>query len=86
MRNSLRVGAPSYSLKSLEPLYMGAELRSGEVTNATASITQYERYCALLDDGHNDEAAGVLKEIKDYNQLRLPVDAPTAGLAAAAGL
>ena len=68
VRSSLRVGAPSYSLKALEPLYMGSELRSGEVTNAAASITQYERYRALLDDGLSDEAAGVLKEIKDYNE------------------
>ncbi|MDQ2638681.1 MAG: TM0106 family RecB-like putative nuclease, partial [Actinomycetota bacterium] len=68
VRNSLRVGTPSYSLKALEPLYMGSELRSGEVTNAAASITQYERYRALLDEGHTDEAAGVLKEIRDYNE------------------
>ncbi len=68
VRSSLRVGAPSYSLKALEPLYMGSELRSGEVTNATSSITQYERYRSLLDDGKADEAAGVLKEIRDYNE------------------
>ena len=68
VRNSLRVGAPSYSLKALEPLYMGAELRSGEVTNASSSITEYERYRALLDEGRTDEADGVLKEIKDYNE------------------
>ncbi len=68
VRTSLRVGAPSYSLKALEPLYMGSELRAGEVTNATASITQYERYRALLDQGRAEEAAGVLKEIKDYNE------------------
>ena len=68
VRSGLRVGAPSYSLKALEPLYMGSELRSGEVTNAAASITQYERYRALLDEGRADEAAGVLKEIRDYNE------------------
>ena len=68
VRSSLRVGAPSYSLKALEPLYMGSELRFGEVTNAAASITEYERYRALLDEGRADEAAGVLKEIRDYNE------------------
>jgi uncharacterized protein len=68
VRSSLRVGAPSYSLKALEPLYMGSELRSGEVTNAAASITQYARYRALLDEGRAEEAAGVLKEIRDYNE------------------
>ncbi|MCV7229846.1 TM0106 family RecB-like putative nuclease [Mycolicibacterium komossense] len=68
VRKSIRVGAPNYSIKSLEPLYMGNELRSGEVTTATDSITQYARYCALRDGGELDEAADVLKEIEDYNR------------------
>ncbi|MHA3020029.1 TM0106 family RecB-like putative nuclease [Mycobacterium sp. BMJ-28] len=68
VRKSIRVGTESYSIKYLEPLYMGGELRDGEVTNAADSITQYARYCALRDDGHADEAANVLKEIEDYNR------------------
>ena len=68
VRKSIRVGTENYSIKSLEPLYMGNELRSGEVTTATDSITQYARYCALRDDGRADEAAIVLKEIEDYNR------------------
>ncbi|WP_006243116.1 TM0106 family RecB-like putative nuclease [Mycolicibacterium tusciae] len=67
VRKSIRVGTENYSIKSLEPLYMGNELRSGEVTTATDSITQYARYCALRDEGRADEAAGVLKKIEDYN-------------------
>lgn len=67
VRKSIRVGTENYSIKSLEPLYMGNELRSGEVTTAADSITQYARYCALRDEGRPDEAAGVLKEIEDYN-------------------
>jgi uncharacterized protein len=67
VRKSIRVGTENYSIKSLEPLYMGNELRSGEVTTATDSITQYARYCALRDEGRGDEAASVLKEIEDYN-------------------
>jgi predicted RecB family nuclease len=67
VRKSIRVGTENYSIKSLEPLYMGNELRSGEVTTATDSITQYANYCALRDDGRADEAAAVLKEIEDYN-------------------
>ncbi|TPG36138.1 TM0106 family RecB-like putative nuclease [Mycolicibacterium hodleri] len=68
VRKSIRVGAENYSIKSLEPLYMGNELRSGEVTTATDSITQYARYCALRDDDQADDAAIVLKEIEDYNR------------------
>jgi len=67
VRKSIRVGTENYSIKSLEPLYMGNELRSGEVTTAADSITQYARYCALRDEGRADEAASVLKEIEDYN-------------------
>ncbi|WP_137144414.1 TM0106 family RecB-like putative nuclease [Mycolicibacterium sp. CR10] len=68
VRKSIRVGTENYSIKSLEPLYMGNELRSGEVTTATASITEYARYCALRESGRVDDAATVLKEIEDYNR------------------
>ncbi len=67
VRKSIRVGTENYSIKSLEPLYMGNELRSGEVTTAADSITQYARYCTLRSEGRDAEAAAVLKEIEDYN-------------------
>ncbi|OBI19894.1 TM0106 family RecB-like putative nuclease [Mycobacterium sp. E2497] len=67
VRKSIRVGAESFSLKALEPLYMGAQLRAGDVTTATGSITSYARYCELRADGRCDEAASVLKEIEEYN-------------------
>ena len=67
VRKSIRVGAESFSLKALEPLYMGAQLRVGDVTTATDSITSYARYCELLAKGRQEEAASVLKEIEDYN-------------------
>lgn len=68
VRKSIRVGTESYSIKYLEPLYMGNELRGGEVTTATDSITQYARYCDLVADGSKDDAAEVLKDIEDYNR------------------
>ncbi len=68
VRKSIRVGTANYSLKSLEPLYMGSELRDGEVTTATDSITMYAKYCDLRAEGRDDEAANVLKEIEDYNR------------------
>src|SRR5271163_1420620 len=67
VRKSIRVGAESVSLKALEPLYMGSQLRSGDVTTAADSITQYARYCQLRSNGQSDEAATALKEIEDYN-------------------
>jgi predicted RecB family nuclease len=68
VRKSIRVGAESFSLKALEPLYMGTQLRSGDVTTATDSITSYAKYCELQAAGRVDEAATLLKEIDDYNQ------------------
>ncbi|HYO01387.1 MAG TPA: TM0106 family RecB-like putative nuclease [Mycobacterium sp.] len=67
VRKSVRVGTENYSIKSLEPLYMGSQLRSGDVTNATASITQYGQFCELRAQGRHDEAATVLKDIEEYN-------------------
>ncbi|OBG26915.1 TM0106 family RecB-like putative nuclease [Mycobacterium sp. 852002-51057_SCH5723018] len=67
VRKSIRVGSESFSLKALEPLYMGAQLRAGDVTTAAESITSYARYCELRAAGQFDEAASVLKEIEDYN-------------------
>ncbi|WP_297826185.1 TM0106 family RecB-like putative nuclease [Mycobacterium sp.] len=67
VRRSIRVGAESFSLKALEPLYMGNQLRAGDLTTATGSITSYARYCDLRAEGRGDEASSVLKEIEDYN-------------------
>ncbi|KMV22308.1 nuclease [Mycobacterium heckeshornense] len=67
VRKSIRVGAESFSLKALEPLYMGTGLRCGEVTTAADSIAQYARFCELRDSGRADEAAAILREIEDYN-------------------
>ncbi|MHA7649425.1 TM0106 family RecB-like putative nuclease [Mycobacterium sp. ML4] len=67
VRKSIRVGAESLSLKALEPLYMGSQLRTGDVTTAADSITSYARYCELVAGGRADEAATVLKEIEEYN-------------------
>ena len=68
VRKSIRIGTENYSLKSLEPLYMGGQLRTGDVTTATDSITQYAKYCELRRAGRDADAAIVLKEIEDYNR------------------
>lgn len=67
VRKSIRVGAESVSLKALEPLYMGSQLRTGDVTTAADSITAYARYCELLAEGRADDAATLLKQIEEYN-------------------
>ncbi|WP_083407795.1 TM0106 family RecB-like putative nuclease [Mycolicibacterium rutilum] len=68
VRKTIRVGTENYSLKSLEPLYMGNELRKGEVTTATESITQYGQFCELRAEGRDDDAATLLKQVEDYNR------------------
>lgn len=54
----MRIGVPSYSIKKLEPLYMGP--REGEIVMATSSVLQYERW---LHSGDRK----ILDEIELYN-------------------
>ncbi|WP_426998452.1 TM0106 family RecB-like putative nuclease [Pseudarthrobacter sp. N5] len=68
VRQSLRISEASYSIKKLEPLYMGNNLRSGDVKDAGASVVAYAAYCAERDAGHQAEAARVLASISDYNE------------------
>nr|WP_296778169.1 bifunctional RecB family nuclease/DEAD/DEAH box helicase [Rhodococcus sp. (in: high G+C Gram-positive bacteria)] len=67
VKGSLRIGARSYSIKKLEPLYMPSG-RDGEVTNAAASIVEYANWCDLRDEGRTEEADALLAEIADYNR------------------
>ncbi|WP_354569519.1 TM0106 family RecB-like putative nuclease [Glaciihabitans sp. UYNi722] len=66
VRRALVIGSRSYSLKKLEPLYMGDRLREG-VANAADSITEYVRSRELLEAGEADAATAVLADIADYN-------------------
>jgi uncharacterized protein len=68
VRNSIRISENSYSIKKLEPLYMGSNLRSGDVTDAGASVVAYADFCEARDNGLEDLAAEILTGISDYNQ------------------
>ncbi|MDT0170499.1 TM0106 family RecB-like putative nuclease [Pseudarthrobacter sp. BRE9] len=68
VRHSIRISEASYSIKKLEPLYMGDNLRSGDVKDAGASVVAYAAYCAARDEGRQDEADAILASISDYNQ------------------
>ncbi|WP_160667499.1 TM0106 family RecB-like putative nuclease [Pseudarthrobacter sp. ATCC 49987] len=68
VRNSIRISENSYSIKKLEPLYMGTNLRSGDVKDAGASVVAYSHYCDARDDGRAEEAATILAGISDYNE------------------
>ncbi|PVE19150.1 bifunctional RecB family nuclease/DEAD/DEAH box helicase [Arthrobacter sp. Bz4] len=68
VRHSLRISEHSYSIKKLEPLYMGEHLRSGDVTDAGASVVAYADYCTARDSGNDALAAEILAGIRDYNE------------------
>jgi predicted RecB family nuclease len=59
-RQGVRVSQESYSLKALEPLYMGA--REGAVTDAGSSVVAYEEWLATGDPK-------ILADIADYNRV-----------------
>jgi predicted RecB family nuclease len=68
VKRSVRVASRSYSLKKLEPLYMGDDFRDSEVLNAGASIDAYVEYTRLRNNGEAQQAAHQLGEIADYNR------------------
>jgi uncharacterized protein len=60
VRQGVRVGTPSYSLKKLESLYMPA--RTEAITDAGSSIIEYERWLA-------DPTQEILDDIEKYNRV-----------------
>ncbi|MEQ1737153.1 MAG: ribonuclease H-like domain-containing protein, partial [Rhodoglobus sp.] len=69
VRKSVRVGGRSYSIKKLEPLYMGDELRAEDgVTTAGDSVEQYNQFRSARDAGDATLADGILSDIADYNR------------------
>ncbi|MBT2500955.1 bifunctional RecB family nuclease/DEAD/DEAH box helicase [Curtobacterium sp. ISL-83] len=67
VRKALVVGSHSYSIKKLEPLYMGEDLRLSDVTNAADSITAYVEAIDELRTGDAAEGQRMLDEVADYN-------------------
>ncbi|AAT89377.1 conserved hypothetical protein [Leifsonia xyli subsp. xyli str. CTCB07] len=68
VRKAVRVGSRSYSIKKLEPLYMGGELRESEVTTGADSIAEYANARDLLALGRTAEAQSLLDALADYNR------------------
>ncbi|WP_166139844.1 TM0106 family RecB-like putative nuclease [Nocardioides ochotonae] len=70
VRGAVRVGQPSYSIKKLEPLYMGDQLRAGDedaVGDGGASVVAYHEYReAVVSDP--SAAAARLAALADYNE------------------
>ncbi|WP_243074237.1 bifunctional RecB family nuclease/DEAD/DEAH box helicase [Microbacterium sp. SS28] len=68
VRRALRVGSRSYSIKKLEPLYMGADVRTSDVQKGDDSIVRYVQARALHDDGAEVAAGEILDDLADYNR------------------
>lgn len=66
VRQGLRLGCNSYSIKKVELLYM--EGRKAEVSTAVDSIVFYEHWLEESDGATWKESA-TLKQIRDYNQV-----------------
>ncbi len=68
VRRALRVGSRSYSIKKLEPLYMGEEVRTSDVQKGDDSIVRYVQARGLQEDGQEAAATAILDDLADYNR------------------
>lgn len=72
VRQALRVGSRSYSIKKLEPLYMGDEVRAeGGVVSGAQSVVEYAEASAQLraaDPATRAAGQRRLDDIADYNR------------------
>lgn len=64
VRQALRIGVSSYSIKSLEPSY--GFVRLVPLKDAGSSVVAYETYIASVTAGEPN--LGILDQIRDYNQ------------------
>jgi predicted RecB family nuclease len=64
VRQALRIGVPSYSIKKLEPLY--AFRRDVPLQDAGSSVVAYEAYIQSVSAGAPDQS--ILDQIHDYNR------------------
>jgi predicted RecB family nuclease len=65
---TVRVGSRSYSIKKLEPLYMGEDVRTSDVQKGDDSIVQYVAARELAAAGEQSEADAVFADLADYNR------------------
>lgn len=67
VRQSMRVGTPNYSLKSIELLYR--DKRASEVSTAMDSVVAYQKWLDQRNsDGEHWQTSKVLSQIRAYNR------------------
>ncbi len=65
---TVRVGSRSYSIKKLEPLYMGDDVRTSDVQKGDDSIVQYVAAREFAAAGDQAQADAILADLADYNR------------------
>ncbi|WP_433876175.1 TM0106 family RecB-like putative nuclease [Sinomonas atrocyanea] len=68
VRQGIRISERSYSIKKLEPLYMGGDLRTAELQGGAASVEMYARFTAAREGGDPAEAERLMDAILEYNR------------------
>lgn len=68
VKRAVRVGSRSYSIKKLEPLYMGDDVRTADVQRGDESIERYAHARELLALGRDSDAQPILDDLADYNR------------------
>ncbi|MGE3326376.1 MAG: TM0106 family RecB-like putative nuclease [Acidimicrobiia bacterium] len=71
VRGSVRVSQPSYSIKKLEPLYMGDQLRESDVADGAGSIVAYREFrdFRIEDPATAGERLTALADYNEYDCL-----------------
>lgn len=67
VKNTLRLGQPSYSIKYLEKVYLSTP-REGDTTTAVDSVVDYHKYRTARQSGEEDLATTIKQSVLDYNE------------------
>lgn len=69
VKNALRVGSPSYSIKYLEPIYWPEARVGAAVARGDDSVAEYVRARGLREQGDTAGWQQVIDDIGDYNRV-----------------
>ena len=68
VKAGVHVSSRSYGLKALEPLYMGEDLRTSDVTDGGAAVVAYEDAVRARERGDEEAWRSTLADLADYNR------------------
>ncbi len=69
VKNALRVGSPSYSIKYLEPIYWPEARVGAAVARGDDSVAEYVRARGLREQGDTAAWQQIIDDIGDYNRV-----------------